>query len=196
MKVYRLVLVACVNLTLLYVNQARELGNIQKVIYQIAQSEDYYKGWFDPKKTLMLMVSPDFSGIVSTIVSHALTVDGECMYSDCIHVPDPDEEPDMFKSRLEQTLKYIVRGFEEVPYENFILCEAGVISGRNYTWVHKTLNEYGISDPNIKSIALFENKGSIYKSDFVGEYYDADTQDLVFWWEKPNRAFGDLQFLV
>lgn len=180
---------------LLFVSRDRELSNIQKVIYQIKQTPDYHDGWFDPTKTLMLMVSPDFSGIVSTIVSHALTVDGECMYTDVIHVPDPDEDRSIFQTRLRKTLHDIMTGFEPTPYENFILCEAGVISGNNYTWVHKMMNEFGISDNSIKSIALFENKHSVYKSDFVGEFYDAQTQDLVFWWEQPNSAFGDLEFL-
>jgi hypothetical protein len=34
---------------------------------------------------------------------------------------------------------------------------------------------------------MYENIHSIYKSDFVGEYYDDKTQDLTFWWEKENN---------
>ena len=176
-----------------FISRDKELAMIQKVIYNIKQSQDYYKGWFNPRETLMLMVSPDFSGIASTVISHALSDLGECMYTDCIHVPDPDEDVDLFKLRLEEDWPGIRRGFEGVPYKCFLLCEAGVISGRNFTWVDEFIRNNGAED--VKSIALFENKNSVYKSTFVGEYYNNDEQDLTFWWENPNRAFGDLQFL-
>jgi len=40
---------------------------------------------------------------------------------------------------------------------------------------------------NVFYLSLFENQSSIFKSDFVGEYYDNETQDLTFWWEEENN---------
>jgi len=44
---------------------------------------------------------------------------------------------------------------------------------------------------NIKTLALYENSGSKFKSDFVGEYYDDETQDLTFWWEQYNNHWNE-----
>jgi hypothetical protein len=57
----------------------------------------------------------------------------------------------------------------------------------NYTFLSNFLEEYlGIKD-DVFYLSLFENQGSIFKSDFVGEYYDNETQDLTFWWEEDNN---------
>ena len=37
------------------------------------------------------------------------------------------------------------------------------------------------------TVTLYENIHSKFKSDFVGEYYDNDIEDLTFWWERENR---------
>jgi len=34
---------------------------------------------------------------------------------------------------------------------------------------------------------MFENTGSVYKSDYVGKYYNNETHDLTFWWERNNN---------
>ena len=69
--------------------------------------------------------------------------------------------------------------------KNVLLVEAGVIRGGNYTFVDKYLKERGVT--NIYSVAMFENKDSVYKSNYVGVYYDNNTQDLTFWWEVYNN---------
>jgi len=174
---------------LLFISRDRELANIQKLIYNFKRFD---RDWVD-EQTLMLMVSPDFSGIVSTIMSHGLSVEGKrMMYTDVIHVPDPTEDQQKFKDRLRRDFPTIRQSFEDTPMEKFIIAEAGVISGRNYVWIYDMLTkEFNVPQENIRTVALFENKHSQFKCDYVGEYYDNETQDLCFWWEKPNEAFGD-----
>ena len=142
-------------------------------------------------ETLMLTVSPDFSGIVSTMLSHGISTNGQAMYSDSIHVPDPGELPGLYRQRLSETFEYIRRRYEGNCYTKFILCEAGVISGRNYLWLVDDLQRLGVPRENILTVALLENTESKFKCDLVGEYYNNDEQDLCFWWENPNKAFGD-----
>lgn len=172
-----------------FIGQAEETKNILKLAYNMKRFEG---DWFD-HRTLMVMVSPDFSGIVTTILAQALSGDdGEIMYTDCIHVPDPDEDVNLFKERLRKDWPAIERGFEDTKYEKFILAEAGVISGGNYTWLVDTLvNEFGVPKDNIRTVALYQNIHSKFQCDYVAEYYDNETEDLCFWWEKPNAAFGD-----
>lgn len=172
-----------------FVGQAEETKNILKLAYNMKR---YEPEWFD-ESTLMIMVSPDFSGIVTTILAQQLSGDsGEIMYTDCIHVPDPDENVELFKDRLRAEWPRIERGFEDTKYEKFILAEAGVISGGNYCWLTEMFTkEFGISPENIRTVALYENIHSKFKCDYVAEYYDNEQEDLCFWWEKPNAAFGD-----
>jgi hypothetical protein len=171
-----------------FINQAKETGLIQKLIYQMKRK---HVDFTDPNETLMLTVSPDFSGIVSTILSHGVSTNGQAMYSDCIHVPDPGEEPDLYRTRLKETFEYVRQKYEGGCYSKFILCEAGVISGRNYLWLVEDLKELGVPSENILTVALLENTESKFKCDLVGEYYNNNEQDLCFWWENPNRAFDD-----
>lgn len=174
-----------------YIGQAEETTNILKLAHNMKRFD---KGWFD-EKTLMLMVSPDFSGIVTTILAQALSGDdGKIMYTDCIHVPDPDEDVELFKDRLIHDWSRIKMGFETdgKPMEKFILAEAGVISGNNYIWLTSMLKyQFGVPAENIRTVALYQNIHSKYQCNYVAEYYDNAKEDLCFWWEKPNKAFGD-----
>ena len=43
------------------------------------------------------------------------------------------------------------------------------------------------SDKNYHTVALAENIGSKFASDFVGMYYDDSKEDLHYWWERPNN---------
>ena len=174
---------------LLFVSRDRELAGIQKLIYNFKRKDP---DWVDDR-TLMLMVSPDFSGIVSTIMSHGLSLDQQrMMYTEVVHVPDPTEDQQLFKDRFHNDFPIMRKGFEEQSMHKFIVAEAGVISGRNYVWLYDMMtNTFGVPEENIRTVALFENKHSMFKCDYVGEYYDNETQDLCFWWEKPNKAFGD-----
>ena len=40
---------------------------------------------------------------------------------------------------------------------------------------------------DIYTVAMFENVGSVYNSNYVGEYYNDSTEDLTFWWEMDNN---------
>ena len=49
------------------------------------------------------------------------------------------------------------------------------------------MRKYFSQDGKIITLALFENEGSAWKSDFVGEYYNDKWDDLTFWWERDNN---------
>lgn len=173
---------------LYFIDQATETAMAQKLIYQVKRK---FPEFMDAENTLMLTVSPDFSGIASTIVSHGLSTQGVAMYSDSIHVPDPGEDVEFYRQRLINTWDHISLNYDGSRYTKFILCEAGVISGRNYLWLVDQLHQLGVQYTDILTMSLFENVHSMYKCDVVGDYYDNNEQDLCFWWEQPNKAFGD-----
>ena len=134
----------------------------------------------DPSDTCFLMVSPDYSGIVTQHLSHGLSVNGEIYHIEAVNVPFPDEDKKPYEINFEINFADWV-----IDWRNFVLIEAGVIRGGNYTWITKIMEKF--VQKNYYSVALFENVHSNFESDFVGEYYNDMTQDLHFWWERPNN---------
>jgi hypothetical protein len=105
-----------------------------------------------------------------------------------VDVPYPDEQwDDKYQQELIDTFRLHIRNkAKKTP----ILVEAGVIRGGNYTHVVNTMRKYFSQDGTIITLALFENESSVWKSDFVGEYYNNDIEDLTFWWERDNNHWS------
>jgi len=161
---------------ILFISQDQEMAAIQKMIYQLQMANlDVHPG-----KTCFLCVSPDYSSIVTQHFSHALSMDGEIFHIEAVNVPFPDESEKPYRINFEIDYADWV-----LDWENFVLIEAGVIRGGNYTWITKVMEKF--TNRNYYSVALYENKRSKFKSDFVSHYYDNETQDLHFWWERPNN---------
>jgi len=140
---------------------------------------------FNATNTVIVTVSTDYSSNVGQLLRHALSFGGEICDGYGVDVPYPDEIwDDKHVYELEQLLNlysYKLKG------KKILFVEAGVIRGGNYTFLSNFLEEYlGIKD-DVFYLSLFENQSSIFKSDFVGEYYDNETQDLTFWWEEENN---------
>jgi hypothetical protein len=75
--------------------------------------------------------------------------------------------------------------------KNIILVEAGVIRGGNYTKVVDLIRRFLEINEKIVTVALYENLGSRFKSDYVGEYYNDELEDLTFWWERDNNHWKE-----
>lgn len=139
-----------------------------------------------PDKTLIVVVSPDYSATVGMHVAHHLSKDGEMLDLTYLEVPYPDETVSDYRAEfLNQLNPYGIRIYQN--YENVLLLEAGVITGKNYTWITECLDSAAIK---YYTAALFENIDSIYKSDIVGRYYSEKLRELEFYWEKPNNHWS------
>lgn len=161
---------------LLFISEDKEKSLIQEMTYKLKiASLDIH-----PSNTCFLMVSPDYSGIVCQHLSHSLTMNGEIFHIESVNVPFPDE--DYLPYKLE-----FVDNFNKwsKKWKNFVLVEAGIIRGGNYTWIVKEMNSFITG--KLYTVALCENIHSAYKSDFVSLYYDDNQEDLHFWWEQPNN---------
>lgn len=136
----------------------------------------------NPADTAVLMVSPDYSATVAMHLCHAWSRDGELIRPIAVDVTFPDEEPSPFISKLKSQKQDITR------YKNLVLVEAGIIRGGNWTWILNTLiNDFGYSRSDLTLVALLENIHSKVKSDYVGEYYDDEKEDLTFYYERFNK---------
>jgi hypothetical protein len=161
---------------LLFISQDKEMALIQEMSYKIKMSD-----WdIHPSKTCFLCVSPDYSGIVTQHLSHSLSMGREIFHVEAVNVPFPDECSQKYK--IDFRINY--QEWSE-RWENFVLIEAGVIRGSNYTWITEAMRK---TAPNMyHTVALCENIGSVYKSEMVSLYYDDMIEDLHFWWERPNN---------
>ena len=141
----------------------------------LARALDIYKT--HPSNTLMVIVSPDYSSSIGMMMAHHLSKDGEMLDIAFIDVPYPDENVNTYMGKFMTNSS--IQKYKK--YSQVILIEAGVISGKNYSWITKILD-----DNEIKYItaALFEHEDSVFKSAAVGMYYNSE---LEFYWEKFNN---------
>ena len=133
--------------------------------------------------TFIITVSTDYSSVVGQHLRHALSIGGEICGGFGIDVPYPDEEWDTTTtSRIEEMFRMYR---DEWSGKRLLLVEAGVIRGTNFRVVVEIARGIVAAGP-ILTLAMWENIGSKWQSDYVGEYYDDGRQDLTFWWERPN----------
>lgn len=138
---------------------------------------------FNADNTVVITVSNDYSCVIGQALRHMLSINGEICDGFGVDVPYPDEHWD---ERYIEELNGVFNLYEyKLENKRALLVEAGVIRGSNYTFLDKYFKEKGIY--NMYTVAMFENTGSVYKSDYVGEYYDNNSQDLTFWWERDNN---------
>ncbi len=139
----------------------------------------------NPTDTLILNVSPDYSSIISQWMIHEFSKDGEHVEMIGVEVPYPDQSWKGYE------LNFMIQ-FKEYPdhYKNFVLVEAGVITGNNYTWLTNCMfKDFDITPDRILTTALYQNKNSIFRCDCVGEEFDSNIEEICFSWERENSHF-------
>jgi hypothetical protein len=150
---------------------------IDKIAYELIRDG------FNADNTVIITVSTDYSSIIGQTLRHLLSSNGEICDGFGVDVPYPDEHwDDKYLSELDSIMA--IYG-NKLQNKRVLLVEAGVIRGGNYTFLDKYLKEKNIVD--IYTVAMFENIGSTYISNYVGEYYNNNTEDLTFWWEMDNN---------
>jgi hypothetical protein len=167
---------------LLIINQQVEKDLLSKLSYDLIVKDIY------ASNTIIVSVSSDYSSIVGQILRHSLSLYGEICDGFSIDVPYPDET---WNNTYITELNALFKLYDyKLKDKNILLVEAGVIRGSNYRFIVDYMkNELSITN-KIYTLTLFENSGSVFKSDFVGEYYDDNTQDLTFWWEMYNKHWN------
>jgi len=140
---------------------------------------------FNAGNTVIISVSADYSNIVGQILRHSLSYNGEICDGFSIDVPYPDEVWDSVYIRELDSLMNLYK--YKLTNKKVLLVEAGVIRGSNYKFIIDYFKNNLQLTEEIYTLALYENSSSKFKSDFVGEFYDNETQDLTFWWERYNK---------
>ena len=160
-----------------------EIFLIRKLEQQLLENEIH------ADNAIIITVSTDYSSIVGQYLRHALSYKKEICDGFGIDVPYPDETWNTdYVNDLHATFKQHEKLFVGTN-KKLLLVEAGVIRGGNYTYVVDYLNKSYMND--VITLALYENKSSVFKSNYVGEYYDNSTEDLSFWWERDNKHWDN-----
>jgi hypothetical protein len=160
-----------------FITREKEFELINKLVTVVNNSQ------FDPNDTAILMVSPDYSATVAMHLAHAWSVKGEILPIIPVDVPYPDEDNSSYQQQLRW--KYL----DIIVYSKLICVEAGIIRGGNWKWIMDTLtgDQFKYKRQDITLVALCENINSIVKSDYVGEYYDDNKEELMFYYERYNK---------
>ena len=140
---------------------------------------------FNAGNTVIISVSADYSNIIAQLLRHSLSFEGEICDGFSIDVPYPDEVWDSVYLRELESLMNLYK--YKLTNKKILLVEAGVIRGSNYKFIIDYFKNNLKLTQDIYTLALYENSSSKFESDFVGEYYDDQTQDLTFWWERYNN---------
>ena len=163
---------------LLFVSREKEFETIQKLL-TIIDNRD-----FDPKTTAVIQASVDFAGTAAMHLSHAWSVKGEIIPIIPIEVTYPNETYDYVRKKFHYDMNWHLRHFD---YQKFVVVEAGIIRGGNWRWILEEFKNLGFDRNQITLVSMYENIHSIVKSDYVGEYYDDETHDLTFYFERFNK---------
>jgi hypothetical protein len=158
-----------------FIDRNKEYELIEKLLTIVDNSS------YDPKSTAVLMVSPDYSATVAMHLAHAWSTKGEIIPIIPVEVPYPTETPDEYKKKL------AMQQMDIQSYQHLVLVEAGIIRGGNWAWILDLLKTWNYQRDQITLVALCENIHSRTKSDYVGEYYDDNTHELMFYFERFNK---------
>lgn len=158
-----------------FITREKEWELIQRLITMVDN-----RG-FDPRDTAIVMASPDYSATVAMHLAHAWSVGGEMMTILPVDVTYPDEQAKPYIEKMRS--QYM----DFQPFNQLVMIEAGIIRGGNWKWMLDVAKEFGFRRENITLVALCENIHSAVKSDYVGEYYDDDQEELMFYFERYNK---------
>lgn len=137
--------------------------------------------------TTVVTVSSDYSSCVGMWLRHYLSYNGEICDGFDVDVPYPDQIWDSrYKAELEANFSLYK---DYCTNKSLLLVESGVIRGGNYTYLADWVKQ-SIECSSVITLTLYENIGSKYKSNYVGEYYNDEVEDLTFWWERYNNHWS------
>ena len=158
-----------------FITREKEWELIQKLLTIVDNSE------FDPSDTAVIMASPDYSATVAMHLAHAWSRKGEMLHIIPVDVTYPDEDSKPYIDKM------IMQAGDIRPYNKLVLIEAGIIRGGNWQWMLEVLDIWGYKREDLTLVALCENIHSKVKSDYVGEYYDDEKEELMFYYERFNK---------
>ena len=158
-----------------FITREKEWELIQRLLTIVDDAD------FDPSTTAVIMASPDYSATVAMHLAHAWSRKGEMLTVIPVDVTYPDEEATEYINKMQ------MQATDIRPFKKIVMVEAGIIRGGNWKWMLDILYGWGYTREDITLVAMCENVHSKVKSDYVGEYYDDENEELMFYFERYNK---------
>lgn len=155
------------------INQSEETRLITELGNQL------WDAGFNAGNSCIIIVSPERSSIVGQCLRHRLSVNGKVCDGFGIDVPELVWDAG-YQYGIQQAF---TTNMSILRTRTPIFVKSRVTTGEHYRWITEWMRKYLAFDKKIITLALYENLHSGFKSDFVGEYWDNETEDLTFWWE-------------
>lgn len=162
-----------------FITREKEWELIQRLLTVVDNSQ------FRPGNTTVIMASPDYSATIAMHLAHSWSCDGDMLPILPVDVTYPDESSLPYEVKFRNQLAELAK-HQQLPL-HWVCVEAGIIRGGNWKWMLDVLYEFGYKRHEITLVAMCENVNSAVKSDYVGEYYNDDEQELMFYFEKYNK---------
>lgn len=136
---------------------------------------------YDSSNSAIITISTEQSSIMGQLLRHQLSLDGEVVNGFSIDVPVVEEE---WNDKCNTELANIFKSKNLLLHnKKIILVRTQINTGISFEYVVNFLRK-NLAVPNkIITVTLFENIGAEWESDYVGEYYDKEFEQLIFWWE-------------
>lgn len=136
---------------------------------------------YDSSNSAIITISTEQSSIMGQLLRHQLSLNGEVVNGFSIDVPVVEEEWD---DKCNTELANIFKSKNLLLHnKKIILVRTQINTGISFEYVVNFLRK-NLAVPNkIITVTLFENIGAEWESDYVGEYYDKEFEQLIFWWE-------------
>ena len=169
----------------MYISNELEETATCKVLASLQEIMDKEWGDWKTDDVLVVCVSPDYSGAIGMRVLHGLTRDRVFPYYDTADVSFPDSSEEFIQ---ECKLEFrVLLGMWRTQVSKIVLIEAGILTGGNYTWMSRMIEEFGFQKPI--TVALVERVQSKFKCDVVGMYCE---KMPTFWWEQYNKHWDNI----
>lgn len=136
---------------------------------------------FNSSNSSIITISTEQSSIMGQLLRHQLSLNGEVTNGFSIDVPVIEEE---WNDKCIDELRSIFSGKHSLlQNKKIILVRTQINTGVSFEYVYNFLKK-NLAVPNqIITVTLFENIGAEWESEYVGEYYDKEFEQLIFWWE-------------
>lgn len=158
----------------LYIDREWESRCIDKIC-NIIRNDGVIK--LDTKTTAILQLSYEYSGLMSQLMAHKLSLMGEPIDIEPVNIP--------YKNEFEA----IIHPNQLDPYNQLIVVDSGCLSGNNFKKIQTKLLDYGFDKKNLFFTCVACDLGSIFEPNFCPIYFDGNNYMVHFWWETKTDKF-------
>ena len=144
--------------------------------------------WVD-SSTVIVCCSPEYSSMLSQIISHKLSHRNNNVPFDMdfLEMPYPGQELYSVEDYIDD-LEVFGKKYVNTD-RKLLFIDSGVLRGKNFTILDNVMEEY-LTLNHSKYACLYKQSNSIFEPDYYVEEFSFDKQGgLTFWWENKDNPY-------